>query len=204
MDRKHSVKGRLLILICYCSSSLQILHEFVLEDEQVFTDCINAPPGSRNASGLFDFSRMNFTMDENGIYIEGNLTTVWDVPPEDVILGDMSISYFDRGSWIPTLLNIHVKNVCNVLYDEEQYWYKYWLVHVTNVKDVKDKCLNNPGTQIIFEPFYCNVVLGLDMPLRSGRYLTTFMLTAQDSNGVKHENTICFSVRSEIHKIPKN
>ncbi|KAH8264138.1 hypothetical protein KR038_003458, partial [Drosophila bunnanda] len=197
MNRKHL----LLILIWHVSYSWQILYQFTLEDENIYSDCINAPPGSRNISGLFDLSRMTFTMDENGVYIEGNLTIVWNVQPTDNVMAEISISYFDRGSWMPTLLNLAHKNLCEVLYDEKQFMYIFWFQHVTNIKDVKDKCINNPGTILIFEPFYSNAVVNLGMSLRSGRYLITIMITAQDQNGVKRENSICFGIRGEFNKI---
>ncbi|XP_017035508.2 uncharacterized protein [Drosophila kikkawai] len=171
-----------------------------MEDEKVFSDCEPMPPGSRNASGLFDFSQSTFTMDENGIYIEGNVTSVWNVHPRDVVKAELSLSYFDRGSWVPTILNLAPKDLCKVLYDKKQYWYIYWFSHVTNAEDVKDKCLYY-GTTFIFEPFYFNIFLGLDMPLRGGRYLINIGLTAHDPNGIKREDTICMGMRGDLNKI---
>ncbi|KAH8288547.1 hypothetical protein KR054_005040 [Drosophila jambulina] len=177
------------------------LHQFVLEDEKIFSDCENLRPGNRNASGLFDFSQTTLAMDENGIFMEGNVTTVWNVQPTDVVRADLSLLYFDRGSWTPTVLNIASKNLCKVLYDEKQYWYVFWFKHVKNVKDVQNNCLNNPGTILMFEPFYFNVMLGFDMPLRTGRYLITISLSALDPNGVPREDSICLAIRGDIHKI---
>lgn len=52
---------------------------------------------------------------------------------------------YERGSWEPTIFAINEKNFCNVMYNKDQYWYKYWTIHVTNLKEVESKCINHKG-----------------------------------------------------------
>jgi len=52
---------------------------------------------------------------------------------------------FEWGSWQPTVYSMKVSNVCSIMYDKNQYWYILWLKHVTNLEEVKGKCLNVPG-----------------------------------------------------------
>jgi len=44
---------------------------------------------------------------------------------------------------MPTVLSINVNDFCKVMYDKNQYWFKYWTQYIIN--DVKDKCVNSPG-----------------------------------------------------------
>jgi len=47
---------------------------------------------------------------------------------------------------MPTVLSINVNDFCKVMYDKNQYWFKYWTQYIIN--DVKDKCVNVPGVGI--------------------------------------------------------
>lgn len=69
----------------------------------MYSPCDNGPPGAVNISGLYDLSNMTFTMTEKGIYIEGNLTTVWNIRPTD------------RVSVITASLDNESKNICTIL-----------------------------------------------------------------------------------------
>jgi len=57
--------------------------------------------------------------------------------------------HFDRGNWEPTIFSIAANDFCSVMYDEDQYWYKYWTKHVTNVDSVKGNCLHTMGVSFI-------------------------------------------------------
>lgn len=37
------------------------------------------------------------------------------------------------------------KDVCKSMYDEDQFWYKYWTKFITNKDEVQSKCLNTLG-----------------------------------------------------------
>ncbi|ALC41547.1 CheB38a [Drosophila busckii] len=141
------------------SSSLlaQVLaadYEMILEDSDVFEDCTDAPPGAVNIHGLMDLSDITMHLDGYKVRVEGTARTNWNIQPGDRIAGGITIMKFNRGLWEPTLLNIATQDFCKMMYNPNEYWYKYWTRFVTNAADVKDKCLSNPGnTSPLWEDF---------------------------------------------------
>ncbi|XP_017084781.2 uncharacterized protein LOC108117093 isoform X1 [Drosophila eugracilis] len=192
----------ILILLSIVNDSMEFEYEFLLEDERIFSDCANPPPGSQNMNGLFNnFSDSTFTMTENGVSHSGNLTTSWQIEKTDIIQGGISLQYFRRGSWVPTILNLSPKNMCQYIFDERQYIYTFWFKNVINVEEIKEKCVNTPGTVLIMKTFYFDIKLGLDATLKPGRYKIEVLLTAVDRNGVERPNKICAAILGEMIQI---
>nr|XP_016992963.1 uncharacterized protein LOC108054496 [Drosophila takahashii] len=180
---------------------MQFVYEFILEDERIFTDCDKPPPGSQNMNGLFNFSDATFVMSEQGVYFGGNLTTSWNIQKEDIINAALSMQYFDRGSWVPTVLNLSPKNVCRSFFDERQYLHTFFFKNVENVAEIKEKCVNVPGTVLVMKPSYFEIKVGLSVSLKPGRYKIEMIFTAVDEKGVERSNQICSAIRGEMNKI---
>ncbi|XP_034138062.1 uncharacterized protein LOC117589901 [Drosophila guanche] len=190
-----------MILLLIVNSSLQVKYEFVLDNEQVLTECQDKPPGALDYDSLFDFSELTFTMGGDGVTLTGNATTVWDIKPTDRIQGTANILYFDRGTWQSTILNMIAQNFCATMYDERQFWYKIWARHIINADEVKDNCLKVPGTKLIMEPFVIKAEFGFDAPLRQGRHKIVFGFRAFDEHNVERKDNICFEITGEFYKI---
>ncbi|KAH8356401.1 hypothetical protein KR084_010992 [Drosophila pseudotakahashii] len=192
----------LILLFSIYRYSMGIFYEFILEDERIFTDCEKPPPGSQNLNGLFsNFSGVTFIMSEKGVYFGGNLTTSWNIQKADSINAALSMQYFDRGSWVPTVLNLSPKNVCKSLFDDRQYLYTFFFKNVENVAEIQEKCVNIPGTVLVVNPYYFDIKVGLSVSLKPGRYKIEMILTAVDENGVERSNKICTAIRGEMNKI---
>lgn len=41
------------------------------------------------------------------------------------------------------------------MYNKDQYWYKYWSKHITNLKEVESKCINHLG--VSFDQYFLNM-----------------------------------------------
>nr|XP_043067622.1 uncharacterized protein LOC108122660 [Drosophila bipectinata] len=155
---------------------------------------------------MFDFSHFNSTLRPDGMAIEGNLTVVWNIQPGDRIELTIQLLYMDRGTWQPTVFSINTKDFCKIMYDKRQFWYKFWTKHITNVDDIKDRCLTVPGvcTYIIMETYLLVLVASAQStgPLREGRYKTRIIYRAFDPLNFKERtNPICFEVRGEVFKL---
>jgi len=64
---------------------MQIEYEFELEDEAIYTNCSDVPPGTLNINGLFDMTNLSTTMTPEGIILSGNMTNVFNAQPSDRI-----------------------------------------------------------------------------------------------------------------------
>lgn len=57
----------------------------IIEDDEIFNDCKDQPDNVLNIKGLFDFSQFTFGLEGEDISIEGNVTSIWDIQPNDRI-----------------------------------------------------------------------------------------------------------------------
>ncbi|XP_017837798.1 uncharacterized protein LOC108596493 [Drosophila busckii] len=189
------------------SSSLlaQVLaadYEMILEDSDVFEDCTDAPPGAVNIHGLMDLSDITMHLDGYKVRVEGTARTNWNIQPGDRIAGGITIMKFNRGLWEPTLLNIATQDFCKMMYNPNEYWYKYWTRFVTNAADVKDKCLSNPGTIMEHEPFDLEMRLyNMRGPILQGRYKLVATLEAFDKENHRRPESVCFEIRGDFEQI---
>lgn len=53
--------------------------------------------------------------------------------------------HFNRGTWEPTVFSVATPDFCSVMFDEDQYWYKYWTKHILNREEAEKNCLRVPG-----------------------------------------------------------
>ncbi|XP_016927514.2 uncharacterized protein CheB53a [Drosophila suzukii] len=194
-------KWMLLIIFEVVNLSMQIEYEFELEDESIYTNCSDVPPGTLNINGLFDMTNLSTTMTPEGIILSGNMTNVFNAQPSDRIEVTGNLLYFDRGTWQPTTLNMAIKDFCKVMYDEKQLWYKEWASRVTNRDVIKDQCIKNQGTVLLMETYTIMLRFGSSVPLISGRYTLRIRVFAIDQSGKKRPNDVCYEVRGTFFKI---
>ncbi|XP_030387909.1 uncharacterized protein LOC115634372 [Scaptodrosophila lebanonensis] len=192
----------LLLLGIASISVLAADYELILEDPDIFSDCSNAPPGASNIHGILDLEHVTLTSDGNTIHVKGNASTVWNVDPADRVRASASMYHFERGAWEPTVFSMSNQNFCAIMYGKNEYWYKYWTQHISNRKDVEQKCLNTPGTVFVLEPFDLKITLNnIRGTTLSGRYKMVIMLEAFDKNNVRRPNSICYEIRGELEKM---
>ncbi|XP_030387683.1 uncharacterized protein LOC115634231 [Scaptodrosophila lebanonensis] len=194
--------GTLLLLGIASINVLAADYEMILEDPEIFNDCSDAPPGALDVHGMFDLEHLTLTLDGDIVHVKGNVTTIWDVQPGDRVAASASLYHFERGAWEPTVFSMSHQNFCSVLFDEDQYWYKFWSQYVTNRNDVEKKCLNTPGTVLAHEPFDVKLILNnIRSTTMSGRYKMVVMFEAFDEKNLKRDNSICFEIRGELEKL---
>ncbi|XP_030387925.1 uncharacterized protein LOC115634381 [Scaptodrosophila lebanonensis] len=193
--------GTLLLLGIASINVLAVDYEFILEDPEVFNECSDAPPGTLDIHGLFDFEHLTITQVEEKVHVKGNVTTIWDVQPGDRVAASLSVLRFARGDWEPTFFSMSIQNFCSIMYGKDQYWYKFWTQFITNRKDVEKKCLNTPGTVLVHEPFPIRVVITNMRSNFGGRYKMILKFEAFDMSNFKRNTSICYEMRGEFVKI---
>ncbi|XP_017024354.1 uncharacterized protein [Drosophila kikkawai] len=171
-----------------------------MEDGTFYNECKDLP-GALPMEGLFDMTNLNLSLVEDGIQFSGNMTSVWHgLDPSDRIQMTGSVQYFDRGTWVPTILNMLVYDLCKILYDDKQLWYKSWSSHIVNRREIEKECLM-PGTVFILETYTANFRFGSGIYLKPGRYSIRVQNTAYDKFDIKRPNEICYEIRGEFFKV---
>ncbi|XP_039485159.1 uncharacterized protein LOC120447695 [Drosophila santomea] len=201
MALSFSVLWQLVVFLTAAQHSVGENFEYILEDESVFSECMDAPPGYANMSGLFDISTTNFVMGPEGVHVDGYLTSTWDVQPTDRIEGRLKIVHFERGIWQPTVLNMMSRDFCKSFLDPKQYWYSIFPEHIRNRSEAREKCVNHKGTVYFMVPYVIKMHFGFGFVLPSGRNRMVFTLVAIDENDVQRPNGICFEIRGDFFKI---
>lgn len=78
-----------ILILCFSHTNCRnYKYNYVaaLKDSDIFYPCENHPENVLDINGLFDFSDFHSEFDENGVVIvSGNITTVWDIEPTDLI-----------------------------------------------------------------------------------------------------------------------
>ncbi|KAH8383914.1 hypothetical protein KR009_011291, partial [Drosophila setifemur] len=191
----------LLTFFAFQSQSNAGNYEFLPANEKFFSDCPDHPPSSRNISGLFDLTNITFSLSAEGLTIGGNTTSAWDIQQEDRVELELNTFFLERGTWQPTVFTLTSKDFCSVMYDERQYWYKYWSKYIKNAEEVKDRCLNVLGTKLFMETYVMNMHLSSRGPIRDGFYKYRLTFRAFDSSGVERPTYICFEFIGDLFKI---
>ncbi|XP_016949890.1 uncharacterized protein LOC108024481 [Drosophila biarmipes] len=185
-------------MLTLASHTIGELYELLVLDEEIFISCQDPDPGTLDVNGMINFSNLSTSMDADGITVSGNATSIWDIQQSDRIQVTMNILRLDRGTWMPTVLSITVKDFCTVMYDKNQYWFKYWTQYILN--DVKDKCLN-AGTQFVHQTFVLRLTASATGSFPEGRYKAHVVFRAFDSSDKERPTCICFEVQGDAVKI---
>ncbi|XP_016999454.3 uncharacterized protein CheB53a [Drosophila takahashii] len=191
----------LIIIFDVINSSMQIKYEFEFEDESIYSDCSDVPPEARNINGLFDMTNLKRIMNQEGIALSGNMTSVFNAQPSDRIEVTANLLYFDRGIWLPTTLNMIVKDFCKVMYDKKQLWYEAWSSHIRNKEAIEDHCIKVYGTLFLMETYTVDLFFGSGMPLFSGRHTLRIRIFAYDQSGKKRPHDVCYEIKGKFYKI---
>ncbi|XP_016984183.1 uncharacterized protein LOC108048181 [Drosophila rhopaloa] len=191
-----------LILAVIVTSTWATDYLLLPEDADLYVPCTDGPPGSVNLPEAFDMRNIKIDQDGEDIHLTGNCTSVWSVPPTDRIDARITVMRFDRGTWQPTVLNIHTSNLCSVMFDKNQYWYKFWFKSFSNREEMREKCIGTKGTVLTYNNFTVkprlNNVIG---PTLHGRYKAVITFEPFDENNIKRPLSVCFEVRGYIEKI---
>ncbi|XP_017043693.1 uncharacterized protein LOC108089807 [Drosophila ficusphila] len=173
-----------------------------VEDSDVYTPCTEGPPGSISINEAFDVSEMVVDMDEEGLHVSGNITTLWDFPRTDRISVRVYVLYFNRGTWEPTLFSTYTPDFCAVMFDPNIFWFKYWFKNFINQDEIQEMCLTTKGTVMRYNSFLVepriNNVLG---PPLKGRYKVVFTIELFDENNQRRPTSVCFEVTGEAEKV---
>ncbi|KAH8317139.1 hypothetical protein KR074_001981 [Drosophila pseudoananassae] len=197
MDFKITCLCQIFILLKIVNLSIAAEYDFVLEDEDVFSHCTNYPDHSY-IDHAFDLTNLSLKIVEKGLFVEGLITTVWDIQPMDRVHLLVKAEYWDRGSWQPTLFNLNFPDLCKVIYDEHQIWYDGWIKHVTNKKEIKDKCVTHKGTVMVLEPYVVKLRLSIGGKPPPGRYRIIFLAVAYDLENVRRATQICYQLKGRF------
>lgn len=60
----------------------------LISDTHMFSECSDMPPGTLDINGLFNMDEVYFSYSDNSdmIHFSGNVTSVWDIQPDDRIV----------------------------------------------------------------------------------------------------------------------
>ncbi|XP_022214858.2 uncharacterized protein LOC111069218 [Drosophila obscura] len=188
----------LLLAIVYRTSGAT--YELLVADESLFSDCPSQAKGTLNQHGMFDFSNFSSSMNPDGVTIAGSMTSVWDIQPKDRVEMAISLLYLDRGTWQPTGFSMVSSDFCGKMYDDKQYWYKFWSGHIANVNDVRDKCFQR-GTKLLMETYLLSLKASIMGPMRSGRYKAQINFNAFAEGGAKRPPNICFEIVGDLLRV---
>ncbi|XP_017014524.2 uncharacterized protein [Drosophila takahashii] len=173
-------------------------------DPDLYVPCIDGPPGSMGLREAYNMDNALVEMDEDGLHLSGNVTTVWNIAPTDRISARVNLMQYDRGTWQPTAINMHAPDFCSVMFNKNQYWFKYWFQYFANREEMREKCIATKDTVLVYTPFTFNLrfdnVIG---PPFRGRYKLVITFEPFDENNIKRPYSVCFEVRGEIEKIRK-
>ncbi|XP_016972265.1 uncharacterized protein LOC108039700 [Drosophila rhopaloa] len=198
MVREQSLFCKILIFLQVIRLSFEMNNEFVPEREDLFSECQDKP-GFDYMDKFGDFSLLSRKRGKNGgTYISGNITMVWDVEPSDRVAVEGYLLKLEGGIWKPTVLKASDKDFCRSFYDKKTIYYPYSTEHVINKDEVKEKCLTNPGTVLVVEPFFQRILINFAVPLTVGRHKVVIMFSAFDKAGVKRPRDICMEIIGDI------
>ncbi|XP_017125732.1 uncharacterized protein LOC108145062 [Drosophila elegans] len=192
----------LMLLFLGVTSSWATDYELLLEDPDILSSCSDGPPGSIDARQAANFDDFMINADADVLHLSGNVTLTWDVQPTDRIAARLELFHFNRGSWEPTVFSMSSQDFCSIMYDKNQYWYKYWTGFITNRHEVEKKCITEPGTVLVHEPFDLRLkLMNFYGTTLRGRYKVVIVLNALDDQNMPRPNPICVEIRGEPIKL---
>ncbi|EDW46385.1 uncharacterized protein LOC6618198 [Drosophila sechellia] len=192
----------LVILVVALANTWATDYNALIDDESIFVKCSEAPAGSLGPRDGFNLDNMVMNMDEEGIYVSGNMTVKLNFLLSDRISARFSVMHYERGSWQPTMFNLHSPNFCEVMFDEDQYWFKYWFKYIRNREEIREKCLKVKDTVLVYEEFL--MVLHLENVNTSnlqGRYKAVITLEAFDEHDVRRPSSVCVEIRGDLERV---
>ncbi|KAI8037260.1 hypothetical protein M5D96_010011 [Drosophila gunungcola] len=145
LKTRDIIMRTLMLLFLGVTSTWATDYELLLEDPDILSPCSDGPPGSIDARQAANFDDFMINADADVLHVSGNVTLTWDVQPTDRIAARLELFHFNRGSWESTVFSMSSQDFCSIMYDKNQYWYKYWTGFITNRHEVEKKCITEPG-----------------------------------------------------------
>ncbi|XP_052854350.1 uncharacterized protein LOC128263363 [Drosophila gunungcola] len=194
---------RILLILAVGGTSIRAArYKLEFEDPNIFSPCIDGPPGSIGIPDAFNMDNMVFDLDEEGVHVSGNLTTKWNFPRTDRISSEVHIMYLNRGTWESTIFNMHTPDFCAAIFNENLYWFKYWFKNIENREEIQEKCVATKDTVLKLYPFVLNLILeNIRIPVSLGRYKTVFTLEAFDESEKRRPTSLCFEIKGQAAKM---
>eukprot|EP00099_Drosophila_melanogaster_P029822 NP_995735.1 chemosensory protein B 38b [Drosophila melanogaster] len=192
----------LVILVLALANTWATDYNALIDDEGIYVKCSEAPAGTLGPRDVFNIDNMVMHMEPEGIYVSGNMTVKLNFLPSDRISARFSVMHYERGSWQPTMFNLHSPNFCEVMFDEDQYWFKYWFRYIRNKEEIREKCLKVKDTVLVYDEFL--MVLHLENVNTSnlqGRYKAVITLEAFDEHNVRRPSSLCVEIRGDLERV---
>ncbi|KAH8295134.1 hypothetical protein KR018_007570 [Drosophila ironensis] len=188
------------VLLNLIHHSVETKYEFELEDEDIFSACVDNPQEFSPIHKLFNLSEFKTEVCEDGINVSGNISFVSDIQATNRVEASTSFFRFDRGNWIQTGLNIKYEDFCASFMDKKQYFYDLWTKHIINHEEMKTSC-PSPRVKGILKTFVCKPQLSLGVPLNPGRYKYRILFAILDKNNQIRGKKICTEVLVYLYKL---
>ncbi|XP_060666672.1 uncharacterized protein LOC132798731 [Drosophila nasuta] len=175
-------------------------YKLILENEEIFTPCINKLPNVVDLPELFDISEFHTKEDGDELTVSGNMTSKWNYEPTDRIDGFVTLYRYERREWVATLYSMTVKDVCSVIYDDKQYWYELWTKHIISSKNVRENCLMS-GAKFIYEPFVVDIHIDIKAVVPLGRNKFVIYLKAFDKDLNVRDPMLCLEIIGDVIRL---
>ncbi|XP_016940756.4 uncharacterized protein CheB42a [Drosophila suzukii] len=193
---------RILVLQVFICWAEAIEYQFVVDEDGIFAPCEDQHGNPSNIDGLLDMSTVKVTNAGNKISIEGEHAVVWkDVQPEDTIKLFGQVYRQEKGTWQKTMFSGSSNNFCHNMFENNQYWFKFWTQYIKNSDEIKNKCLNTLGAVLRYEQFELDLKGNLNAPNLEGRYKLVVQIEAFDKRNVKRPVSICTELRGTASKV---
>ncbi|XP_034489067.1 uncharacterized protein LOC117792871 [Drosophila innubila] len=134
--------------------------------------------------------------------VSGNATCLWDIQKTDRISLTATSYRYDRGEWYYGLLSITYPDFCRALFDEREFLYMYWGKFINNKNEIKDKCINVPGTKIVFEPFEENMIFDYPGLPVYGLFKMELTFKAYNKQSKQRPTSVCTEIIGEMNRLP--
>ncbi|XP_051860675.1 uncharacterized protein LOC117566466 isoform X2 [Drosophila albomicans] len=171
------------------------------EDDELFSDCPNQPENVLNVHGLANLTELTFSRQQDNLHVSGNFTLLWNIEKTDRV--QLDLFKYDRREWVPTLYSIKSTNFCPIMFDKNQYWYTLWVKYITNIDEIKNNCLNVPGTKYILDDFDMYIVIENKMQNMEGEQKLRIELKAFDQSNRMRPTIICYEVKMNLVKLAR-
>ncbi|XP_034487656.1 uncharacterized protein LOC117791861 [Drosophila innubila] len=198
-QKMYILKVTLLLIFGHFISATK--YQFVPVNDDIFSDCPNKPNSTLKLNKFVDLSKMRFDGNADKIMISGNATIVWNIQKTDRISLTTATYRYDRGQWYYGLLSNTDPDICGALFDTRRLLYMYLGKFIVNKSEIKDKCFNVPGTQIVIEPFEVNMVFEYPGLPVYGLFKMELTLKAYDKQNKQVPNSVCTEIIGELIRI---
>ncbi|KAI9583572.1 uncharacterized protein LOC119635814 [Glossina fuscipes] len=172
-------------------------YRFVHDEPEIYRDCRHAPE-MLGFKQMADMSDLEIIFNDEGLYVNGTATVVWDVKQTDRITVHAELEKFSRSSWQPTPFGMFVEDFCKEMTDPNSKIHNVWVRHIFP----EDRQCFEKGTRYRHEPFAGVVEVEVKNYAFKGRYRAVENLRVYDENGnLKPGKSACLEVPGDFMKV---